>query len=1357
MSRRTSDLHADWLRLVEPEGQFLSLPVLRRAFPDGLDTVSPVIREEIRDRYPHDIAPSQDQWDAWIDWLTRDALAWGPYYRTGEDAAAYTHALPERGIVLRADAALCDPESGKLRVLVMRYPHGTPLERRLAGERWNTSPLDRLTLLCRAQGVRIGLVTDGERIVLAWVPSAGAGGYATWETALFTESRERNLLQSLVSLLHASRFFAVRVDKQLESLFEASEKAQNEVTGQLGLQVRQAVELLVAALSRADLERGGALLASVAPPTVYQAAATVMMRLIFLLYAEERDLLPLADPFYAEYYAASTLREQLDEQAAMEGDEPLERRGAAWFRLLALFRVIYGGVNHDRLRLLPYGGRLFDPDRFAFLEGRGVGESWSSDPSRPLPVDDLTVRAILEAIQTLPIRESGSKERRRLSFRSLDVEQIGHVYEGLLDHGAERVHDVYVGLVGKIGDEAEIPLVDLERAAAQGQQPLVSFLHDFTGKSESAIEKLIERGRAVADGKDSEARRLVNTVCDNNAALANRVAPFVYALGTDLHGLPVVFPPESLVVKQTRVRRESGTEYTPRALAEEIVRFALEPLVYSPGPRDGLEPEQWRLRPSKELLNLKICDPAVGSGAFLVSACRYLSDRVVEAWILEDAERARASGNDLTLEARRAVVDQCLYGVDRDGMAVEMAKLSLWLITMARERPFCFLDHAIRVGDSLVGITSLDQLRYLHIDPNAGRAVHMKTHIDVTEAVTPLLGKASDLRQELESITSVSVRDSEEKQRLNAEANRLLYPLSIIADSVVATALSTAAESEHRRNTAFQGLASLVASALDESQPAAKRLDALERLHSRNNQLLNAGRPEGAPPRSTFHWALAFPEVFNQESRRGFDALIGNPPFLGAKKIGLSFGYDFREFLVQDIAFGRKGNADLVIYFVLRATQLAQRIAALTTNTASQGDSREVGFDWLCANGWTIVRAEKNRRWPGKAGIEISQIWATSEHTLEARILDGKPQREISSMLLPAGRISGPAHGLKMNEGLAFVGAYPLGSGFSMTGEAAQMLIERNPKNKEVLFPYINGKDLCSRPDLSGSRWIVNFGQRSLEESAKYIDCFRMVSELVKPERELKKQPAYVKYWWRYAHTATVLYEAIGELNRVIALPLTGRAMTPIIASLKPLPVLDQTIVVFATDDWNLFGLLSSEIHRLWVYKYGATLRGDQRYVPSDCFVNFPRPETYHKRCGELAATLQEVRSRIMLDEGLGLTALYNRFHNANDNKPQIRQLRDLHRELDRVVADSYGWRDLDFHHGYNVTPVGTRYTLATDEQFEILERLLALNHERHREEVRLGLVAEVQLDLDKEEMRGRKSSSSSSSAALSLLTNRAS
>ena len=769
-------------------------------------------------------------------------------------------------------------------MLVARYPHGTPLDKRVLGDRWNTSPIDRLVYLCREQQVRIGLATDGDRVALVWVPLSGVGGAAIWETSLFVESRERGLLQSFTGLLQASRFFAAREDQQLEALFEASEKAQSDVTDRLGFQVRQAVELLVAALSRADLERSGQLLVGIPPQTVYQAAATVMMRLVFLLYAEERDLLPLSEPLYAQNYAASTLREQLNAQAAIEGDEPLERRGAAWYRLLAIFRIIFAGLSHDRLRLPPYGGRLFDPDRFPFLEGRRPEESWLEAASRPVPIDDLTVKAILEAIQTLPISESGSKERRRLSFRSLDVEQIGHVYEGLLDHGAVRVANVEVGLVGKTGAEAEIPLTDLEKSASRGTGVLISFLVEKTEKSEGAVEKLLEGGRAAVKGSDPELRRLVNTVCDNDRALSDRVLPYAYALRTDLHGLPVVFPAGSLVVKQTRARRESGTEYTPRELAEEMVRYALEPLVYSPGPKEGVEADKWQLRPSTELLDLKICDPAVGSGAFLVSACRYLGDRVVEARVAEDPQLARNNRDDLTLDAQRDVVDRCLYGVDRDSMAVEMTKLSLWLITMARERPFNFLDHAIRDGDSLLGITSFDQVQYVHIDPEAGRSLHKDSLLNLTAAVKPLVEKAAQLRRDLEDLPTLSVRDADMKRRLNDEADDLVRTIRVVADGVIAAALFTATEKESKQTAAFQDLAMRIQPALDPSLPELQRAIVIAELNSRNQQMLNARCPVEGPPRVPLHWPLAFPEVFG-EPARGFDLIVGNPPFMGGRKI----------------------------------------------------------------------------------------------------------------------------------------------------------------------------------------------------------------------------------------------------------------------------------------------------------------------------------------------------------------------------------------------------------------------------------------------------------------------------------------
>jgi hypothetical protein len=1344
--RRTVELHADWLRLVEPEGQYLTLPVLRRAFPDGLVAIAHDIRDQLRDRFPQGQSPSKEAWRAWIDWLLGECLAWGPYYRTGEDVAEFAHAIPEQGLILKADGALCDPESGKPRVIVTTYAHGTPLEKRIAGERSNTSPIDRLNLLCRAQGVRVGLVTDGERVVLVWVPSAGTGGYATWETALFTESRERNLLQSFVSLLHASRFFAVRSDAQLEALFEASEKAQNEVTDQLGFQVRQAVELLVAALSRADLERGGELLAGIPPQKVYEAAATVMMRLVFLLYAEERDLLPLSEPLYADYYSAFYLREQLDEQVSLEGDEPLERRGAAWYRLLALFRAIYGGLSHDRLRIPPYGGRLFDPDRFPFLEGRKAGESWLAASSRPLPVDDLTVRAILEAIQTLPVRENGSRERRRLSFRALDVEQIGHVYEGLLDHGAERVGDVYVGLVGKAGDEAEIPLADLEKEAGKGVQPLVSFLHDFTGKSESAIEKLIERGRAVAEGRDSEARRLIKTVCDNNNALAGRVAPFFYTLRRDLHDLPVVFPAQSLVVKPTRARRESGTEYTPRELAEEMVRHALEPLVYSPGPRDGAERDLWRVRPSAELLDLKICDPAVGSGAFLVSACRYLADRVVEAWVLETPEKAKIAPDELTLEARRLVVDRCLYGIDRDHMAVEMAKLSLWLTTMARERPFSFLDHSIREGDSLLGISSVGQLRYLHIDPEAGKTAHSKTnYYNVAALAAPILELASSLRNELETLPTRSVRDSEEKQRLSEEADRAVSTLKILADGIVATAISTASETPAKRDKAFQGYASIASAALEK---LAVDGEALEPLRARSEQQINAGRPEGAPPRTVLHWPLVFPEVFGGQ-KRGFDAIVGNPPFIGGQKITGAFGTDYRNYLVDVLANGRRGTADIVAYFFLRAAELSRSFGFLAVNTIAQGDTREVGLDALLEEGWRIIRASRSRPWPGTAGVYIAQVWL-SRGGRDQPVLDDVSVAKISALLLPARRIDGKPFHLLANSGLAFIGSYVLGMGFTLSPEAAAELIEKDRRNAEVLFPYLNTDDLCSRPCGTASRWIINFFDWPLSRAEQFEECLAMVRERVKPERD-KNPIAYRRNnWWLYASAAHSLYALLRDLDRAIAMPLTSKVMLPML--LNTGIVFDQTIVVIASDSEALFGVMSSTIHRSWARKYGGTLTTRPRYIQTDCFETFPFPAE-EVPIAEYGHELSEYRGELSNSLQLGLTKIYNRVNNPSDAHPEILRLREIHAKLDEAVARAYGWSDLELGHGFHETDEGLRWTVAADARDELLDRLLELNHDRHRAELANGLVNELGLPTNgKHNIRRSRKSASSDDLQLALM-----
>jgi N-6 DNA Methylase len=187
--------------------------------------------------------------------------------------------------------------------------------------------------------------------------------------------------------------------------------------------------------------------------------------------------------------------------------------------------------------------------------------------------------------------------------------------------------------------------------------------------------------------------------CQVDQDLKSRIAPYFHLLRTDSWGYPLVYPKGTFMVASGSDRRETGTHYTPKSFTESIVKTTLEPIVYD-GPSQGAEGKDWKLKTPSELLDLKICDPAMGSGAFLVQVCRYLGERLVEAW--NDAE---AAGNAVSAEgevsehigssepmttnpderqttARRLIAERCLYGVDMNPLAVELAKLSLWLVTL---------------------------------------------------------------------------------------------------------------------------------------------------------------------------------------------------------------------------------------------------------------------------------------------------------------------------------------------------------------------------------------------------------------------------------------------------------------------------------------------------------------------------------------------------------------------------------------------------------------------------------------------------------------------------------------------------
>jgi hypothetical protein len=1061
--------------------------------------------------------------------------------------------------------------------------------------------------------------------------------------------------------------------------------------------------------------------AGVANQELYEAAVTVMMRLVFCFFAEERGLLPAGDPLYAEAYAASTLRERLQAEADAGGEELLDRRVGAWPRLLALARALHGGIEHDALRLPAHGGALFDPDRFAFLEGREEATTWREAPATPLPVSDRTVLHILDALQLLRV----AGERQRLSYRALDVEQVGHVYEGLLDHTAVRAFEPALGLAGRL--EPEIALDELERRRERdGDEALSAWLAKQTGRGAKAI------ARALDAAPDARRVARLRAACGNDDALAQRVLPYQGLLRENLRGEPTVFLAGSVYVTKTLERRASGTYYTPRALAEEVVRHALDPIVHAPGPAQEADPAAWRLRPPGELLELRVCDMAMGSGAFLVAACRYLAARLVEAWeALGEGrwtvEGGRSSGEpgevlvpadelDRDVLARRLVCDRCLYGVDRNPMAVDMAKLSLWLVTMARDRPFSFLDHALRCGDSLLGLTSLDQLEHLHTDPARGAALH-GTLFAYTEQVRPAIDRALALRRELESFPTRDVRDAEQKARLHEEAQEALALARDLADAVIAAALATAGASADALDDALTSLAPLVRRALGPAVDAADRAVARQELRDRAEHWLAVDG--GELHRRPFHWALELPEAMEAG---GFDAIVGNPPFQGGSMITGTLGMRYRDLLVEHVAGGQRGNADLVAYFFLRAAALLRvrgGLALLATNTIGQGDTREVGLDQLLGAGWSVPRAISSRPWPGGANLEIAHVWLRRDGWAGSVTLDGLPVPGITGSLAAQSRVTGPARRLTVLGGLAFNGSKVLGQGFVLTPGEAIALLGRDPRNRAVVMPYLTAEDLNSRPDQSPPRWIINFRDWSAERAQVYKEPFAIVERLVRPERAKVKRAARRERWWRYAEHAPGLYEAIGELERAISIAIVSKTVQPVFVPTDI--VFSHAVAVFAYDDDAHFGLLSSGFHWWWAVTRASTMRNDIRYTPSDCFETFPQPDL-PPAVGEAGGALDAHRRALMLDRREGLTKTYNRLHDPGDHAADIARLRELHVELDHAVRDAYGWSDLDLGHGFHDTRQGTRFTFEPTTRQEILDRLLELNHARHADEARRGL-----------------------------------
>lgn len=1336
----TTRHHADWLSLVEVSGPFVSLPVLMRAFPQGLDPRDPKQAKALRaahEEWQHNpTAPGKQR--AWVMHVLTAVLGYPDnLIAEGQTLPAGLQAnMPEMGETLRPGFALLGPAgtptAGQAQLLINDYPAEQALDKPVIGKHWKATPATRMMELLHGANVPLGLVTNGEQWMLVYAPRGETTGYASWYSELWLD--EPITLRAFHSLIGVSRFFSVAADNTLQALLKESASDQQEVTDQLGYQVREAVEVLVQAFDALHQESQGAVLSGLEPATVYDTALTIMMRLVFLFSAEERGLLHLGKPLYDDNYAVSTLQEQLQEVADRYGEEVLERRYDAWSRLLATFRAVHGGIQHQDLLMQAYGGSLFDPDRYPFLEGRARDSHWRQAAAEPLAVNNRVVLHLLNSLQRLRTKTGNVTETRRVSFRALGVEQIGHVYEGLLDHTAVQANEVVLGIRGTRKKEPEIALSILENLLRQGEDKLLDFLKEETGRSLPALRKELNNG-----GLSNEHKLLA--ACNHDEALLARLRPFAGLIRENSFEQLWVVSAGSIYVTEGTTRRSTGTHYTPPSLTEPIVQHTLEPLVYI-GPAEGLPKEQWRLNTPKEILDLKVCDMAMGSGAFLVQACRYLAERLVEAWeneekahpgqvlITPDGKFSEGSPSERLVPAeaaeriaiaRRVVADRCLYGVDINPMAVEMAKLSMWLITVDANRPFTFLDHAFRCGDSLLGITSMEQLENFSLRSGSGKqrafaTLNLRKHIE----------EAKKRRELLEAMPSDTPEQIAQKTLLHADAKGAVAKLSAAADALVALELKGLRANGYEVERAYF---------IDRMMLVWEK--GLDELQSYAHQSLSNRR--------CVHWALEFPEII---SKGGFDGLVGNPPFLGSRKITAVLGENYRDAIVETLVDGQRGAADLSAYFLVRANKLSSQKGMhgyIATSTIADGVTESVGLRRITDGGSSIYRANTNVIWPGDASAVVSLIWWSKNTWNGEAILDDRLVDAISSQLVPVEQVGGEPFSLLTHICKSFVGTIVNGEGFVLQPDEATKLLQ-DSQNKSIVIPYLVGDDINSQICSKSPRWVINFKEMGFREAQRFSKCFEIVTERVKPYRDTLIKQIHEADYWKFWDKRTKSYASISTQKRVLVAARASKHVQ--LTWVSTGQVFSDQVVVFITESDGVFACLQSSAHIEWAWRRCTGMWGvGIRYAPTKAVATFPLP-LINDSLIDVGQRYFEFRREIEISKSESLTSIYNRFHNQSDNSEEIVGLRRLHIEVDQRVINAYGWHDVELGHGFHEISQDIRFTISQSARGEILNRLLALNHQRHAEEV---AVAAAQAAASLEKKRSRKKQDSVSQSALDL------
>jgi hypothetical protein len=1058
-------------------------------------------------------------------------------------------------------------------------------------------------------------------------------------------------------LLHSSRMPA-KMDQGAESLIEKYHQDALDSGSRIREGLSNAVEISIRSLANGFLQhadneelREQIDKEEISASKFYQYQLRLIYRLLFLMVIEERNLIFPANAdktkreIYYQYYSVNHLRKLCEKLYLAD-----QRFNDLWIALKNTFHLFESEIKGKHLGLSPLAGDLFGYKAIGTLNNCNLDN-----------------KILLECLRNLSVFiNNKTGQKMRVNYASLNVEEFGSVYEGMLEYD---------------------PVITKQAGVYQ----------------------------------------------------------FDFVKGSG--------------------RSSSGSHYTPDELVQPLIKHSLDYVI-----EDRLKSSDKISEKEKALLSINVCDVACGSGHILLNAARKIGAELAKVRTGED----QPSPAPLR-QAIRDVIKSCIYGVDKNPLAVELCKVALWLEAHNPGEPLNFLDHHIKCGDAIVGLAHKEELENGIAD----------------EAFKKMPGDDKEIRAEL---AKRNKRERKAKKQHHFDFGKTVESsfadISIMFDRFNRLPENTIEEIEHKRKVYVKmtsGAKWLRLKTLADIQVALffipkdetnvrkivtdeeymDYLSGTKAIHP-----MKAGKAGGiAGKKRFFHWFLEFPEVF---AGGGFDCILGNPPYLGGKKISGANGDEYLTWL-KYYFLPSGGLTDLVVYFHRRDFSIIKQsgfYSLISTNSISEGDSRENGLEQINLAGGQIIFAEKATKWPGVANLSVTLSSVIKGEYAKRKILDNKIVEHISSFL-DERRSGEKPKTITQNLNRCFQGSVVLGTGYILSKKESSN-IKKQIKYRSVIFPYLSGNDLNNNEFQKPTRDIINFFNWSEEEAKKYELCYNILKERVKPQRDKVKRKLYRENWWQYAEKNPKLYNTIKPLQSVI---VTCRVTKHLSFSLVPNEyVYDVGLSVIAEHNFLYIAVLQSTIHEIWARTYSSSLETRMRYLNEDVFETFPFPqdlsiklETEMERFGK---KYHEFRRQLMLKMKLGLTKTYNQFHNPdlsefsnedimaisalkakefqkqygketvnlwkhiekaegictfNEAVHDILHLRQLHKQMYDTVLRAYGWEDINLaHYFYEVDYLPendrVRYTISPDARKEVLKRLLNLNHEIHKQEVNTSL-----------------------------------